>query len=335
MATTTYGSLSQRTVAYAAKEMLAHAEPILVLNKFGMAKPMPKNKAEKVKFRRPVPLDIDATLLGGLTEGSPNPSKAITYEDVEVTLGQYGEVVEITDRVQDLAEDPVLKDASMLCGEQAAETIEVLTWNVLQGGTNVFYSDAATARNEVNNVITLQKQRAITRALKGERAKKVTSMVSSSVKYGTEAIDASFIAFAHTDMESDIRNMTGFVPTEKYGSMKALPYEIGKVEDVRYILSPVLASIADAGGLASTNSTVSTTGTNADVYPVIYIAKDSYGHVALKGAEAITPSILNPGTPSKSDPLGQLGYVGWKTYHKAFIANEAWMARLECAVSEL
>lgn len=332
MATTTYSSLSQRTTAYAAAEMLAHAEPVLCLSKFGMTKPMPKNKAETVKFRRPIPLELATT---PLVEGQPPTAKAMTYEDVTVTLDQYGDIVEITDRVQDLAEDPVLKDASMMCGEQAAETIETLMWGVLQGGTNVFYGTGVANRASVVNAITLNDQRKVTRGLKDARAKKITSMLSSSVKYGTEAVDAAFVAFAHTDLEADIRDMVGFVPTEKYGSMKALPYEIGKVEDVRYILSPVLTSIADAGGLASTNGLVTTSGTNADIYPVIYVAKDAYGHVALKGSEAITPTIINPGQIDKSDPLGQKGMVGWKTYHKAFIANQSWMARLEVGVSEL
>jgi len=332
MATTTYSSLSQRTNAYAAKEMLAHAEPVLCLAKFGMAKPMPKNKAETVKFRRPVPLALATT---PLTEGTPPTAKAMTYEDVTVTLSQYGDIVEITDVVHDLAEDPVLRDASMMCGEQAAETIETLMWGVLQGGTNVFYQNGVASRTNVINTITLADQRAVTRALKAERAKKITSMLASSVKYGTEAVDAAFIAFAHTDLESDIRDMTGFVPTEKYGSMKALPYEIGKVEDVRYILSPVLTAIADAGGTAATNGMVTTTGTSADIYPVIFSGKDAYGHVALKGAEAITPYIINPGDIDKSDPLGQKGMVAWKTYHKSFIANQAWMARLEVGATAL
>lgn len=329
MATTTYSNLSQRTNAFAAKEMLAHAEPILCLSKFGMPKPMPKNKANVVKFRRPVPLAVATT---PLTEGSPPTAKALTYEDVTVTLHQYGDVVEITDVVNDLAEDPVLKDAAMMCGEQAAETIETLTWGVLQGGTNVFYANGS-ARNAVNTVITLNKQRAITRQLKANRGKKVTSMLSSSVKFNTEAVAAAFIAFAHTDLESDIRGLAGFTPTEQYGSMKALPYEIGKVEDVRYILTPVLSSVADAGGAAG--SMVSTTGSSADVYPVVYVAKDAYGHVALKGAEAMSPTIINPGQLDKSDPLGQKGMVGWKTYHKAFIANQSWMCRLECAATAL
>lgn len=330
MAVTDYTQISQRTAAWAATEMLAHAEPILCLSKFGMSKPMPKNKAEQVKFRRPVPLTVATT---PLTEGSAPTAQAMSYEDVTVTLAQYGDIVEITDVVHDLAEDPVLKDAAMLCGEQAGETLEVLTWGVLQGGTNVFYGTGVANRAAVVNKITLGDQRAITRALKAERGKKVTSMLSSSVKYGTEAVDAAYIAFGHTDLEADIRDMTGFVPTEKYGSMKALPYEIGKVEDVRYILSPVLASIINAGGLASTNDLITTGGTNADIYPVIYVAKDAYGMVALKGMEAITPTIINPGQVDKSDPLGQKGIVGWKTYFKAFIANEAWMARLEVGAS--
>ena len=329
MATTTYSGLSQRTNAYAAAEMLAHAEPILCLSKFGMTKPMPKNKASVIKFRRPVPLAVATT---PLTEGTAPTSQAISYEDVTVTLDQYGNVVEITDVVNDLAEDPVLKDAAMLCGEQAGETIETLMWGVIQGGTNVSYANGA-ARNAVNTKITLNKQRSITRQLKGERGKKITSMISSTVKYGTEAVAPAFIAFAHTDLEADIRDLDGFTPTEKYGSMKALPYEIGKVEDVRYILTPVLTSIADAGGAKGTH--VSTGGTSADVYPVVYVAKDAYGHVALKGAEAVTPTIINPGDLDKSDPLGQKGMVGWKTYHKSFIANQAWMVRLECAATAL
>ena len=329
MASTTYSNLSQRTNAYAAKEMLAHAEPIACLSKFGMIKPMPKNKANTIKFRRPVPLAVATT---PLTEGTPPTSQALSYEDVTVALSQYGNVVEITDVVHDLAEDPVLKDASMMCGEQAMETIETLMWGVIRGGTNVVYANGS-ARSDVNTVLSLNKQRAITRTLKNNRGKKVTNMLSSSVKFNTEAVAAAYIAFAHTDLEADIRGLAGFTPTEKYGSMQAIPYEIGKVEDVRYVLTPVLDSFADAGGTAG--SMVSTSGSAADVYPIVYVAKDAYGHVALKGADAITPTIINPGQLDKSDPLGQKGMVGWKYYHKSFIANQAWMVRAEVAATAL
>ncbi len=334
MAVTDYGAISQRTAAWAATEMLSHAEPILVLSKFGQSKPLPKNKADTVKFRRPIPFPV---VTAPLTEGVTPTARQMGYEDVTVQIKQWGDVVEITDYVNDLAEDPVLSDASMLCGEQAAETIELQTWGALRAGTNVFYANGSS-RVEVNSTISLGKQRAITRSLKGNRAKKVTSMVSASPNYATEPVDAAFIAFAHTDLEADIRDMTGFTPTEKYGSMKALPYEIGKVEDVRYILSPVLTKWADAGGDPTTNGVITTSGGSpgqADVYPVVYIGKEFYGLIPLKGKNAIKPSVLNPDTKTKDDPLGQRGYVGWKTYFVAKILNEGWGARLEVAASEL
>jgi len=330
MATTTYGSISQRTAAWAATEMLQHAEPILVLSKFGQSKPLPKNQADTVKFRRPVPF---GAVTSPLTEGTTPTAQQMQYEDVQVQLDQWGAFVEITDVVHDLAEDPVLSDASMLCGEQAAETVEIQTWGALRAGTNVFYSNGAS-RSDVNTPISLDKQRQITRQLKSNRGKKVTSMIGGSPNYETQPVAPAFIAFAHTDLESDIRDLPGFTPTEQYGQMEALPHEIGKVEDVRYVLSPVLDNYESAGS-STLNGAVSTDGNNADVYPVVYVAKDAYGLIPLKGANAITPKVLNPDTPRGGDPLGQKGSVGWKTYFVAKILNEDWVARLETAATDL
>ena len=113
MATTKYGDISQRTAAYAEVKMLEHAEPILVLEKFAQAKPLPRNTADNVKFRRPIPYSVNTTQL---VEGVTPTPKQMQYEDVSVSLGQYGDVIEITDRVADLCEDPVLNDAAMLAG---------------------------------------------------------------------------------------------------------------------------------------------------------------------------------------------------------------------------
>lgn len=132
--TTTYGDISQRTAAWAAVEMLAHAEPVIVLGKFAMQKPMPMNKANVVKFRRPIPFTPATT---PLQEGVTPTAQKMQYEDVSATMRQYGATTEITDVVQDLAEDPVLKDATMLSGEQAGETLEAVLYGVMKAGTNV------------------------------------------------------------------------------------------------------------------------------------------------------------------------------------------------------
>lgn len=43
MPTTVYGDISPRTAAYASKELLERANPLLVLERFGQAKPLPEN----------------------------------------------------------------------------------------------------------------------------------------------------------------------------------------------------------------------------------------------------------------------------------------------------
>lgn len=327
--TTTYGDINQRTAAWAASEMLRHAEPVLVLNKFGALKELPKNKADTVKFRRPVPFSAATVpLVEGVT---PTPQK-MAYEDVTAVIKQYGKPIEITDVVEDLAEDPVLKDATVLAGEQAASTVEQVTYGVVKAGTSVFYANGA-ARNAVNTPISLNKQRRVTRFLKAQKAMKVRSILDSSPNYATRAIEACYVAVGHTDNESDIRALPGFIPTAEYGSRQVMcPEEIGAVEDCRYVLSPDLASFADGGG--AKGSMVSTSGTSADVYPIMYFGKESYGLVPLKGSRAITPMVVNR-KPSASDPLAQRGYVSWKTYFTACRLNETWMARLEVAVTDL
>ncbi|MDY0073738.1 MAG: N4-gp56 family major capsid protein [Thauera sp.] len=330
MATTDYGTISQRTAAWAATKMLEHAEPILVLSKFGDSKPQPKNKAEAVKFRRPVPF---APALTPLVEGVTPTAQAMAYEDVPATLDQWGAVVEITDKVADLAEDPVLSDASMLCGEQAAETIEAVTWGVLKGATNVFYANGS-AVGDVNTAISKDKLRAVVRALQTQRAKPITRMLDSSPGHKTTPIEGGYVAFAHTDMASDIRDLAGFVPVAQYGSRNPLcPEELGTVENVRFILSPLLTPALNAGSSTANGMKVETT--KVDIYDLVVVGMHSYGLVPLKGASAIKPSVINPNTPSKSDPLGQRGYVGWKAWYTALVLNQAWIARVRCGVKAL
>ena len=336
MAQTRYtdAGVSPRTNVYAERQMLKHAMPVRILDKFGQIRPMPKNKTQTIKFRRP---KIFTAATTPLVEGVTPTATQFQYEDVEATIKQYGQVVEITDVIEDTHEDPVLNDATIQAGENIGRTLEALDWGILRAGTNVFYTNG-TSRTDVNTPVSLQKQRKVMRSLKAQKSYKITRILSSSVNYGTSAIEASYIAVHHTDCEQDIRNMAGYIPVADYGNRSPVSeYELGTVEDTRYICSPDLDSFLDGGANKgdSGDDMVSNAGTKADVYPILYIGKEAYGIVPLRGQGAVSPTILRPGVKSKSDPLGQRGYVGWKTWHTAVILNQVWMARLEAAVSEL
>lgn len=323
--------ISQRTNVWAEREMLKHAGPVTVLDKFGLTKRMPKNKSTTIKFRRPKPFEA---VTSPLVEGVTPKTTAFAYEDVEATLKQYGMVVGITDVIEDTHEDPVLQDATQQAGENIGRTTEALSWGVLRAGTNVMYGNGVS-RSAVNTTMTKNLQRAVTRSLKAQKAMKVTKMLSPSPNYETRAIEAAYIAVAHTDLESDIRNMTGFVPVAEYGQRRPIcEEEIGSVEDVRYILSPDLDPFLGAGA-ATLNGMVSAEGNNVDVYPVLFFGKEAYGTVALRDQGAVSPSIIPANQKTKDDPLGQRGYVGWKTWFVALRLNEAWMVRVEVGVTDL
>lgn len=331
MPQSTYGSISQRTAAWAAEEMLAHAEPIVVLNKLATSKPIPKNKADTVKFRRAIPF---AALNAAATEGVTPTSQQMQYQDVSCQLQQWIGIVEITDKIADLSEDPVLKDAVTLCGEQAAETTEAVAWGVLRGGTNVAYTNGS-ARGTLASVLTLNAVRKATRVLDAQRAKKINMVIGPSTNVSSRFVEPGYIAVCHTDLAADIRNVTGFLPVAGYGARKeAVPgQELGAIETLRFVVSPLLTPFL-GGGAAVGGGFVSSGGANNDVYPIVVLAKDAFGAVTLKGADAITPMVLNPGEPSKSDPAGQRGYVSWKAWYNCVRLNENWMVRIEtCATS--
>jgi N4-gp56 family major capsid protein len=301
--------------------------PYLVIEKFGQAKPIPTKSSKTIKFRKYESLAVATT---ALTEGVTPTSKQLTVDDKTVTLAQHGDLVTITDVVQDTHEDPVLQESVEILGEQAAQTIETLRFNVLKAGTSVRWTNGS-ARSAVNTPISLAQQRKVTRDLKRQNARAISKIVRSTPSYGTEAVAPSFICLVHPDMEGDVRTMSGFTPTEKYGSMTPYESEIGKVEDVRYLTSTVFAPWTDAGGAKGTM--ISTTGTSADVYPALFLGRDAFGIVPLKGRASITPSVVNP-HPSESDPLGQRGHIGWKAYTGTVILNQLYMVRLECAVTD-
>jgi N4-gp56 family major capsid protein len=325
---TTYGDISPRTAAYAAKELLKRGIPFLVIEKFGQAKALPANNSKVMKFRR---YNALSTTPATLTEGVTPSESALTHTDVTATLVQYGDRVIVSDVVEDTHEDPVLQEATEILGEQAAQMIEKVRYGVLKAGTNILYANG-TARTDVNTPLSLTLVRRAVRTLKRQNARSITSVVKSTPAFDTASCAPAFVAMIHPDCATDVRNIPGFQPAEKYTG--AWENEIGKVEDVRFVESTIFEPFADGGGAKAGSGTtmLSTTGTSADVYPVLVVGKDAYGIVALKGAYAITPMVVNA-KPSDSDPMAQRSHVAWKTMQTAVILNDAWMLRVEVAAT--
>lgn len=326
--TTLYGDISPRTAGNVVRELLERGMPFLVFEKFGQSKPLPARNTKTMIFRRYLALDSTPNVLA---EGVTPKSKQLKKVDLSVTLQQMGDGIETSDVVMDTHEDPIMQESMDILGEQAAIMVEKMRFGILKAGTSVFYANG-TSRSAVNTKISTGMQRRVTRFLKRKLARKIARAIKSTPAYGTQSVKPCFIGIVHSDAHGDVLDMTGSKKVEDYmGAGMTYESEIAAVEDCRYLESQILEPWADAGG-APGGTVLSTSGSAADVYPVIYVARDSYGLVALKGMFAMTPMVVNP-KPSDSDPWAQRGHFTWKTMQSAIILNDEWMARGEVAVS--
>lgn len=342
---TTYGDITPAVAAWAVVRMLTRAMPFLVIEKFGQTYPLPSNSTQVAKFRRYFLSGATGSAGTGsgdyyvplattpLVEGVTPDGRQLANQDYTVQLAQYGDYVTITDVVATTHPDNILGEASDTLGEQAALTVETLRFNVLKAGTNVFYANNVAGRSTVASAISRADQRRVTTQLNRQNAKKITQVVASTADYNTKSVEAAYVALVHPDLESDIRDMQGFKATSDYGPHKT-PWEneIGSVEQVRYLSSTVFEPFAGTGVATASAPTLrhqdAGTGDKVDVYPVLFIARDAYGLVPLKGHSAMTPMVVNP-KPAAGDPLGQRGTVGWKLWTATVILQEAFMVRLE------
>lgn len=325
---TTFGDISPRVGIYAVANFLQHALPVLVLEKFAMVEPLPKNKGQIVKWRRFVPFEINTL---ALVEGVTPAPNQLQYEDVTAIISQFGGWVSFTDVILDTHEDPNLQKITMGLGEQAASVKEAIIWNELIGGTSVIYSGTATSRVTVDAPISETELIAAQRFLKANRARHITKMLKASQDIATEPVAPGFIAFGNSNLEPDFRALNEFVVREKYSQYNPVSdYEIGKFQDIRVILSPQLDPFWGAGG--ATTGVLSRDGVAADVYPVVIVGMEAYGVVPLRGMDSANVTIKNP-VPTYEDPLAQRGFASWKMWYVAQRLNEEWMVRVECAAS--
>lgn len=333
MAKTTSGDISQRTAVFAVAKLLKRAQALVVFERFAQVDPQPKNKGLTRKYRRYNSL-TPAT--APIAEGVTPAGQKLTYTDIVCNLEQYGDILETTDVIADTHEDNILQVKMDLCGEQIAETMELIRYYNLRAGTTVSYANGVASRLLVTSPATRADFRKIVRLFKRNRVEEISKIVSATPNIATEPVAPAYFAMCHTDCADDLRGLTNFLTCEKYAdSTKILPGEIGKLESIRFICSSLLSPwlLAATSISSSTLLCNGVKGSSAypDVYPIIILGKDAFGTVPLQGRESVEISVLNPDKKDKSDVLGQRGYVGWLTYNGVVILNELNIARLEVA----
>jgi N4-gp56 family major capsid protein len=142
---------------------------------------------------------------------------------------------------------------------------------------------------------------------------------------------ASFFGYCHPDLVPDLRNISQFIPVEKYPQIAPYSDEVGAIEGIRFCTSTLAVPWLGGGATVASTGMLSTNSL-CDVYPILIFGKNSYGLVPLRGKNAMRLFQTPTNVASPSDPLGQRGTLGWKAYDTSVILQDLHMLRVEVCV---
>ena len=296
MNTQTTGSagLSDEMKTYYSDYLIDNAVPKLVHDQFGQKHPIPKNGGKTIEFRKYSPLP---KLLTPLTEGVTPDGQSLTVTTIEATIDQYGGYVTISDVLELTAIDNNLVQATKLLGNQAGATLDTITREVLNGGTNVVYAGGVTSREALTaeNKLTVDDIKKAVRALKTQNADKIGD---------------SYVAIIHPDVTYDLTNDPTWQSVKDYDPKDWYEGEIGKIAGVRFV-ETTEAKIFDGG-----------------VYSTLILGDNAYGVTEIEGG-GLEHIVKQRGSAGTADPLNQRSSAGWKAIKVAERLVEQFMVRIE------
>jgi len=265
-----------------------------------------------------------------LSEGADRVNRVgITRENFSATLVRQGNFEEYTDEVTMFSDQDMQMEYRTKLARLAIETKDDNNQLGMLGAAGVrFYAGTATSIasiGESNDAGTTQEAcrptydffRKIVKRLKINLAKKNTSMITGSTKVGTTPINSAYYAIVGPDVTYDLEGITEFKAVHEYGYANGVPdNEIGSIHETRFIETNRAMKYAGKGATVATDDLdLASTGSNLDVFPILYPTQGSYASVGLQGAGAIKFKSKAPGVATSEDPYGVKGLFSYNYWY--------------------
>ena len=298
--TTLDSGLSVENKTYYDMTLIDEAQANLVHDQFAQKRPIPKNGGKKIEFRKFASLPKATT---PLTEGVTPDGKKLSVTSIEAEVAQYGDYIVQSDVLELTSIDNTIVEATKILGNQAGLTLDTITRNVLQGGTNVYYcpkkdGTAVTSRTGLDNTCVLTVD-VIKRA------------VAIMKKNNAPKINGDYVAIIHPFAAYDLMSDPAWIEAHKYATPDNIyEGEIGKIAGVRFV--------------ESSEAKVYTGG----VFGTLLIADGAYGVTEITGG-GLQTIIKQLGSAGTADALNQRSSIGWKAIKTAERLVEAYLMRIE------
>ena len=298
---TTDSKLSAENKTFYDRALVEEAGPNLIHGQFGQKRPIPKNGGKRIQFRRYASLP---KALKPLTEGVTPEGRKLSATAVEAEVNQYGDFVCLSDVLDLTAIDNNVLEATKAVGRQAGLTLDTITRNVLQSGTNVFYCPKVGA-NGVQTPVTDRSGLDKTCTLTVDVVKKVAAMLKAA---NAPKIDGDYVCILHPYVAYDIMSDPRWEEMHKYTTPENMYQgEIGRIAGVRFV---------ETSEAAVYKGTENSCPTGLAVFGCLFLAQGAYGVTEVTGG-GLQTIIKQLGSAGTADPLDQRSTVGWKALQTA------------------
>jgi len=233
--TTGSAGLSAENKTFWDKALIVLASPELVHDQFGQQRDIPAGNGKTIEFRQFDPLP---EVTAPLTEGVTPEGQDLTVNAMTATISQYGGYVTTSDLLDMTALDPVVNEATKLIARQAGETLDTITRDIINAGTNVLYARGKTSGTAnatpptsrtalgytdggTNHNIAMDDIKRAVRALKRQNA---------------PTIKGDYVGIIHPDVSYDLMKDPEWLAPKEYVDTNGIyEGEIGKLYGVRFV----------------------------------------------------------------------------------------------------
>jgi|SRR5690348_3838301 len=298
------GSLASDQQTYFSAKLLEVAVLITVLDQWGDKDPIPSNSSKTIQFNR---LEKLSTTLSPtqLTEGVSPDADGLTMSQFQAVAEQYGKLLRLSDLAELTSKHDVVGRALYVLGLHAAETYDILIFNVLDAATSTYFPNSKTSTTLVASDTLGYTD--------------LTAIHASLMDNGGRPFDdGDYIFVVPPQVHATMQNDPDFKAANQFGKPERLwKGEVDELAGFRVVKSnaPGFAAHTDATS-ARANKT----------YSSFAIARNAYQVSELQNLRVYAAA---PG--GQTDTLQQSRKIGYKFAFKAIITNQNWIIRTRSA----
>lgn len=303
--TTLLSGLSAENKTFYDMTLLDEAQAALVHDQFAQKRPIPMNGGKTIEFRKFASLPKATT---PLTEGVTPDGKSLNVTAVTATVAQYGDYITQSDVLELTSIDNTIVEATKILGRQAGLTLDTVTRNVLQSGTNVTYCPKSDG-SEVTSRAGLDATCQLT-------VKVVQQVVAKLKGQNAPTINGKYVAIIHPYVAYSLMRDPEWIDAHKYAQPDNLfTGEIGEIAGVRFV-ETTEAKVYQGG-----------------VFGTLIMGANAYGVTEITGG-GLQTIIKQKGSAGTADPLDQRSSIGWKAIKTAELLIPNYLVRVESKVTD-